>query len=270
MYLREAADAVRSHVPEELIPEGDADALFLSYAVLLRSKGAGVTASDVHDAWAAWKANTEPDHAALVPFGDLSAATAEQDEVFVAAIREAWTEVDDPGPATRFQKTLFPSGVPTTEAELRQAAELYRVMVDSSESLVARRQGVNTFFLTMNGALLTAIGLIVQNADDKRLGALAVLVLAAAGALLALAWRSLIVSFGQLNAGKFKVINAIEKHLPVSIYDAEWEALERGENPDVYRSFTSREIWVPNALTAVHGIVGLVCLTIVFGLLTID
>jgi hypothetical protein len=270
MYLQAAADAIRSHVPEGSIPEGDADALFLSYAVLLRSKGSAVSSSDVHDAWAAWKANTEPAHEALVPFDELSTDTAEQDEVFVQAIRQAWLEVDDPGSSTRFHRVLFPSGAPTTDDQLRQATELYRVMVDSSEALVARRQGVNTFFLTMNGALLTAIGLIVQNADDTHLGALAVLVLAAAGALLALAWRSLIVSFGQLNAGKFKVINAIEKHLPVSIYDAEWEALERGENPDVYRSFTSREIWVPNALTIVHVIVGIVCVLFVTGLLTTD
>jgi len=37
----------------------------------------------------------------------------------------------------------------------------------------------------------------------------------------------------------------MEKVLAASIYAAEWEALERGTNPKVYRSFTSREVFVP-------------------------
>jgi hypothetical protein len=76
--------------------------------------------------------------------------------------------------------------------------------------------------------------------------------LAIAGAILCAAWRSLITSFGQLNRGKFQVINTIERPLKAAIYAAEWEALGRGEDPKVYRSFTSREIWVPNALLALY------------------
>src|SRR5437868_4647411 len=79
-------------------------------------------------------------------------------------------------------------------------------------------------------------------------GGVGVAVLAVAGGILCLAWRSLISSFGQLNRGKFQVINYIERYLKASIYAAEWEALGRGEDPKIYRSFTSREIWVPNAL----------------------
>lgn len=262
MYLEEIASAIRSRVPEDALPQEDASELFLSYAVLLRAKGAGVTTSDVHDAWSAWKARTDPTHEAVVPFDRLDQHTAEQDEVFVQAIRDAWAATEQSQSDREFEQALFPSGAPRTDEERRQASELYKIMVNSSEALVTRRQAVNTFFLTMNGALLTAIGLIVQNADERRLGALAVLVLALAGLLLALAWRSLIRSFGQLNAGKFKVINSIEKFLPVSIYEAEWVALERGRNPKVYRSFTSREIWVPNAMAGLHAIVAVVCLVL--------
>ena len=105
---------------------------------------------------------------------------------------------------------------------MQQALDLYKIMVASSEGLVSRRQGVNTFFLTMNGALLTACGLIVQNSGIHRLTAWGILVLALAGGILCVAWKSLINSFGQLNTGKFKVINAIERHLKAAIYDAEW------------------------------------------------
>jgi hypothetical protein len=129
-------------------------------------------------------------------------------------------------------------------------------MVQSSEALVNRRQTVNTFFLTLNGAILTALGLLVQSSVKQQiLGGLGVILLAFTGALLCGAWRSLIISFGQLNRGKFQVINTIERYLSVSIYAAEWEALGRGENPHTYRSFTSREIWVPTTLLLLHVIV---------------
>jgi len=48
------------------------------------------------------------------------------------------------------------------------------------------------------------------------------------------------------------VINTIEGYLKAAIYAAEWEALGRGEDPKVYRPFTSREIWVPNAFLALY------------------
>lgn len=37
--------------------------------------------------------------------------------------------------------TLFPNGIPKDEKEIERTIELYKLMVASSESLVARRQG---------------------------------------------------------------------------------------------------------------------------------
>lgn len=140
---------------------------------------------------------------------------------------------------------LFPNGTPTTETDLSRMFELYKLMVASSEALVGRRQGVNTFFLTANGALLTAAGLILANGSDARIRALGLLVLSVTGVILSAAWHSLLLSFGQLNNGKFAVINRIEKELPAAVYDAEWKALKEGEDPETYRTFTSREVWTP-------------------------
>jgi hypothetical protein len=149
---------------------------------------------------------------------------------------------------------LIPDGAPTTTEQKVQFFELYKIMVASSEALVARRQTVNTFFLTINGLLVTAIGLFLRGGGSVRLQAAGILVLAVAGAALCAPWRTLIISFGQLNTGKFKVINEMERALAASIFAAEWEALERGENPKVYRSFTSREIFVPLAFSALYAI----------------
>ncbi len=150
-----------------------------------------------------------------------------------------------PPPPDPIDADLFPQGIPTDEKQVDRMFELYKIMVTSSEALVGRRQGVNTFFLTINGALLTAAGLVLNNGNDTRVQAGGLLVLTITGAILAGAWRSLLLSFGQLNTGKFAVINRIEKLFPVAIFDAEWKALKKGEDPKTYRTFSSREVWPP-------------------------
>jgi hypothetical protein len=147
--------------------------------------------------------------------------------------------------AEAVHRALFPRGVPTSNGDLELSFELYQIMVKSSEDLVARRQGVNSFFVTINGALLTAIGLIVGSQVNDLFRALGISVLAATGVILSLAWISRIKSFGQLNTGKFAVISRLELLFPVAIYDAEWVALGSGKDPKKYRTFTSREIGPP-------------------------
>lgn len=253
MYLDKIAAGIRKHLPKNSLPDGDSDQLLLTYAVLLRAKGVAVTCSDVHDAWAAWMAQENPDHDALLEYDKLSIEVKKEDEIFVEAIKKHAGEMkvnDVPNPT--FAEILFPLGPPKDATDSAQALDLYKIMVQSSEGLVNRRQGVNTFFLTMNGALLTGSGIVIQNSGTNNIGALGIAVLSLAGVILCAAWHSLIISFGQLNRGKFQVINAIERHLKAAIYAAEWEALGKGEDPKIYRSFTSREIWVPDALLVVH------------------
>ncbi len=271
MYLDNIAARIRAHIPTDRMPDGDADALLRLYAVLLRAKGSSVTQSDIHDAWSAWMSMRDNKHESLVAYKDLPSEVRNEDRIFAIAVRRAADEMGSKGTANElFTEILFPSGPPKGEEQTRQALDLYKIMVQSSEGLVSRRQAVNTFFLTMNGALLTASGLIVQNSGgDKLSSGLAIAVLAVAGSILCAAWRSLIMSFGQLNRGKFQVINAIERYLTTAIYAAEWEALGRGENPNVYRSFTSREIWAPNALLMLHVLTAAIALLVASGWITI-
>ncbi|WP_278592621.1 RipA family octameric membrane protein [Marinobacter salarius] len=266
MYLADIAATIRSHIPEGRMPGEDSEGLLLLYATLLRVKGTSITNSDIHDAWAAWMAERDVTHISLIPYNELSEEVQEEDRVFATAVRKAAEELErTKASRPEFGEILFPSGPPKTESETREALDLYKIMVQSSEGLVSRRQNVNTFFLTMNGALLTAFGLILQGSGGDKFGALGVAVLALAGVILCGAWRSLITSFGQLNRGKFQVINTIERYLKAAIYAAEWEALGRGEDPGKYRSFTSREIWVPNALIVIHGIIVVVALLVFSG-----
>jgi hypothetical protein len=51
------------------------------------------------------------------------------------------------------------------------------------------------------------------------------------------------------------VVHEIEKHLPVRPYDAEWEALGRGENKKLYWPFTHIENYVPWIFILLYGTV---------------
>ncbi|MBO0703203.1 MAG: hypothetical protein J2P38_09745 [Candidatus Dormibacteraeota bacterium] len=88
-YLEEYAQRIRAEVPAELLPEQDATGLFRAYAVLGLAMGGAVRARDVHNAWVAWMTGIQPDHAALVPFDQLSPRQQAQDAPFVDAISRA-------------------------------------------------------------------------------------------------------------------------------------------------------------------------------------
>nr|WP_210742452.1 hypothetical protein [Mycolicibacterium septicum] len=87
-YLDVVGKRIRDRVPRSEIPnERDTDLLFRIYAVLLLAKGLQVTTEDVHNAWVAWMSEIDPTHASLIPFGDLDASTAADDEPYVVAIK---------------------------------------------------------------------------------------------------------------------------------------------------------------------------------------
>ena len=86
-YISRLADSIRSEVPDELLPEGDTNTLFLLYAVLLLAKGEEVTQEDVHNAWSAWMTARGEQHEALVPFKELPPSRRAEDGPYVSAIR---------------------------------------------------------------------------------------------------------------------------------------------------------------------------------------
>ena len=86
-YVSELAAAIRAELPVDLVPNEDAESLFVLYALLALVKGIAVTSEDVHDAWAAWMTLRGEAHESLVPFRRLSAATRAEDDPFVTAIR---------------------------------------------------------------------------------------------------------------------------------------------------------------------------------------
>ncbi len=142
-------------------------------------------------------------------------------------------------------------------AERHQAhlLEQYKLYVEMADRVSARRQTANAFFLSVNTsvntALLAFLRLVVEGEAEATPLAW-VLAVSAAGAALCYAWYRLVRSYRGLNSGKFKVVHAIERRLPMAPYDAEWEAVGRGKNPDLFLPFTRVEARVPWVFAALY------------------
>ncbi len=123
--------------------------------------------------------------------------------------------------------------------------DLYKLMIDSSESLIQRRQKTNAFFITVIGSLLAIVGLLVKTGVINS-GSFGILYgFSVVGLLFCNSWRNLIDNYGKLNKAKFDVILRLEKEFGAQIYSAEWIALGKGMRPKKYKSFTSTEKNVP-------------------------
>ena len=133
----------------------------------------------------------------------------------------------------------FESCFSSSEKEI--IMELYKLMLDSSESLMERRQKVNVFFISVIGLLFTIAGILVNMSEN----AVILFVVYIIGWMLCNSWRNQIDNYGKLNKAKFDVISRLEKEQETKIYSAEWIALGEGKRPEKYKSFTETEKKVP-------------------------
>jgi hypothetical protein len=132
----------------------------------------------------------------------------------------------------------------------------YELYVEMADRISARRHAANTFFLTVNTVLVAFLGMLAsEEASDAPL--LWVLAVASAGATLSYYWYRSLTSYRDLNGAKFRVIHAIERDLPLRLYDAEWESVGRGVRPDLYLPLTHVELRVPWVFCALYGALAL-------------
>ena len=120
--------------------------------------------------------------------------------------------------------------------------EQYKLYIQSHEKISERRQGANQFFVTLNTAVVGAVAFLLKMEAPKT----ALILLVSLGALaICVFWFLAIRAYDQLNTGKFKVIHALERRLPLSLYEAEWIALGEGKDPSLYTPISHLERYVP-------------------------
>lgn len=88
--------------------------------------------------------------------------------------------------------------------------ELYKLAVEMSDRLSARRGLANSFFLTVHTGLAAIVG-----------GRMFGWQVPAAGIVLAVTWWALLRSYRDLNAAKFEVIVRMETRLAVAVFGDE-------------------------------------------------
>lgn len=134
--------------------------------------------------------------------------------------------------------------------------EQYKLYVESIEKTSDRRQHANNYFITINTAIVSLIGLSFQIKIFENL-AFVKPILAIVGIIVCIVFWHLIRSYKQLNTGKFAVIHKIEEHLPLALYKYEWEILGKGDDNKKYYPFSHIELIIPWVFGMTYTLIGL-------------
>jgi hypothetical protein len=149
-----------------------------------------------------------------------------------------------------FNEIQSDSTYPENEKWHSHLLDQYKLYVEMADRISQRRATANTYFLSVNSAILAFVGYITPKDANENLWMLAV-----AGIALCWLWKALITSYKNLNTAKFKVVHAIEKRLPISPYETEWTFMGKGNDPKLYRPISHIEAGVPWVFFVLHGIV---------------
>jgi hypothetical protein len=93
--------------------------------------------------------------------------------------------------------------------------DIYKLAVEMADRISARRALASSFFITAQSALIALVG-----ATSNKHWAFAL-----PGLVLSVTWWLLLRSYRHLNVAKFRVIQAMERQLPASPFQDEWDAL---------------------------------------------
>lgn len=149
-----------------------------------------------------------------------------------------------------FNRQADEATYPVNEKYSSDLLEQYKLYVEMADRISERRQSANSYFLSVNSAILAFVGYVASKESGDYFWLLGI-----AGATLSFLWYRLIRSYRDLNTAKFKVVHQIEKSLPICPYDAEWNAMGRGENPALYKPVSHIEGGVPWVFLILHAYV---------------
>jgi hypothetical protein len=139
---------------------------------------------------------------------------------------------------------------PVREKYQAHLLEQYKLYVEMTDRVSQRRLTANSYFLSVNSALLAAVGYLTTRDNSSYLW-----LIGASGIVLSILWFQIITSYRDLNTAKFKILHEIERQLPLSLYYAEWNVMGRGESPKLYRPLSHIERLVPWIFIVLHGFV---------------
>jgi len=142
-------------------------------------------------------------------------------------------------------------GAAIPNEDLPRAFEQYKLYLELTDRLSQRRQTANSFFLTLNTAVVTFLA-YANAAKTPIRGELFYLLTSFTGVVLCFLWYSIIKSYRNINAARFSVIHDIESLLPLRPYTVEMSTLARASK---FYKPSHVEIVVPWLFLTVHLII---------------
>ena len=102
--------------------------------------------------------------------------------------------------------------------------EQYKLAIEMADRVSSRRSSANTFFVTLQSALVAVLGFLNggESAPDRWVLA----AVCSTGVISAATWFLLLRSYRDLNRAKFQVVCGIESQLPHQLFADEWASLK--------------------------------------------
>ena len=142
------------------------------------------------------------------------------------------------------------------EEEIKQnsALEQWKFYGQTTLNVSNRRLKNNRFYQKLVVGAFAGVGIGVRL---DVVNSVVLLVVGLVGIALSILWMAHIISYKQLNGGKYRVLREMAEDLPSSPFDEEWNELEKGQNPETYITHTSVEIWWPRVTLWVFGLMSI-------------
>ena len=120
----------------------------------------------------------------------------------------------------------------------------YKLFVESVNYTSDLKLKLNSFFLTVNTALITAIGL---GFSSGRIVDSSVwhLLLPLAGVFISIIWWGVTYSYKQRNIIKLRIIHCLEEQLPLALYTTEWHLMEENHGSSLKKFLFSIDLFMP-------------------------
>lgn len=129
----------------------------------------------------------------------------------------------------------------STNDEQRELLEIYKIHAELADRVSQRRDGANKLYASLITALMGATVVSIRFVDHEYYFIL--IAVGILGMALNTSWILVIQSYNQLNTGKFKALQEIEKNLVYPFFKKESQFLE-----GKYRKLTMAEKTLPYIL----------------------
>jgi hypothetical protein len=145
-----------------------------------------------------------------------------------------------------------------THEEKALLLEQYRIMIETSEKLMERRQSVGSLYTTICTALVAFTGAAL-GFDEVLVSAASAFMSGLIIIFLCSNWKASLTAYDLNNAGKFEVINQIEKYLPADMFECEYKY----NSIKGIKSFSAREKKLPTIFSW-FGVLSIIAAIVLF------